>query len=148
MQELSTRISLRELVDRYAAEVDRRRPGHVAALFTEQGALLIHGPGDDEPRRAYTGRRAIEQALGGLNRFRVTSHLVAGQLLDPGYDEVTGETYCLASHVYDGDGGQRMYMMSIRYQDTFVREGERWLFAVRRERVDWAEDRPFEPRPV
>jgi hypothetical protein len=38
--------------------------------------------------------------------------------------------------------------MSIRYQDTFADTPDGWRFIVRRELVDWAEDRPFHPRDV
>jgi len=143
---VETRLALRELADRYASLVDRRDIDGVAGLFTEDGSLLIHGPGDTEPRRGYEGRSNIRQALGGLSRFRATSHLVGGQLLD--LDGRTGETYCLASHVYDTGDGPRIYVMSLRYQDAFAETPDGWRFAVRRELVDWAEDRPFQPREV
>ncbi|WP_214412807.1 nuclear transport factor 2 family protein [Sphaerisporangium fuscum] len=142
------RVLLRELVDRYASAVDRRLPERVVALFTEDGELLVHGPGDEEPRRSYRGRPAIARALTGLARFQATSHLVANQLLEVTGGEATGETYCTASHVYADGDGHRIYVMSIRYEDTFVRTGGHWLFTRRRERVDWAEDRPFSPRQV
>lgn len=148
MIDIRDRLVLRELADRYAQGVDRRRAGQVAELFTEDGELLIHGARDAEPRRRYAGRAAIEAALAGLHRFRATSHLVANQLLDGAGDRVEGETYCLASHVYDTDDGPRVYLMSVRYEDVFVRSGGEWRIAVRRERVDWAEDRAFSERDV
>jgi hypothetical protein len=150
LDDLRDRLELRELVDRYASGVDRRDFDLVAGLFTENGELLIHRPGDEEPARVYQGRAEIRRIMDGLHRFRATSHMVANQLLDVRGGRATGETYCVASHVYDekdGDG-QRIYVMSIRYEDTFARDADRWLFAARRERVDWAEDRVFTPARV
>ncbi|MEO5876929.1 MAG: nuclear transport factor 2 family protein [Streptosporangiaceae bacterium] len=142
MNELTVRIALRELVDRYAGAVDRKQRDEVAALFMPDGELLIHGRGEQEPRRAYRGRKAIVEALGGLDRYDITTHLVGNQLLDVVEgSRVTGETYCQASHLY----GDRIYVVSVRYEDVFVYDMDRWLFAVRRQRVDWAEDRPFHP---
>jgi SnoaL-like protein len=142
------RIALRELVDRYASAVDGRRLDEVAGLFAEDGTLFVHGPTDEvEARRVYAGRSEIRRALDGLGRFRSTHHLVGGHLVSLDGDRMTGETYCQASHVYDTDEGPRIYVLTIRYQDTYVHDG-RWRFAERRERVDWAEDRPFHPREV
>lgn len=146
MSDLQDRVALRELVDRYASGVDHRDSAAVAALFTEDGVLAIHLPGEDTPRRTHRGRTAIAATMDGLRRFRVTSHVVANQLLEVGDDDrATGETYCTAHHVYDTDDGPRMYVMWIRYEDTFVRVDGRWLVAERRLRTDITEDRAFAP---
>jgi hypothetical protein len=149
VNEQTVRIALRELVDRYASAVDRKQIAEVAALFTTEGELLIHAPGEADPRSAYRGRAEITRALGGLDRYPVTFHLVGNQLLDVGAgSQASGETYCQASHLYEADGEQRIHVLSIRYEDTFVYETDRWRFAVRRQRTDWAEDRPFHHREL
>jgi hypothetical protein len=149
VNEQTVRSALRELVDRYASAVDRKQLSEVAALFTTDGQLLIHARGEAEPRHAYRGRAEITSALGGLDRYPVTFHLVGNQLLDVEEgSHASGETYCQASHLYEADGEQRIYVQSVRYEDVFVYETDRWLFAVRRQRVDWAEDRPFHHREI
>jgi hypothetical protein len=149
VNEQTVRTALRELVDRYASAVDRKQLSEVAELFTTDGELLIHARGDGAPRHAYRGRAEITRALGGLDRYPVTFHQVGGQLLNVEEgSQASGETYCQASHLYEVDGEQRIYVMSIRYEDTFVYETDRWLFAVRRQRTDWAEDRPFHHREL
>ncbi|MFI6521311.1 nuclear transport factor 2 family protein [Spirillospora sp. NPDC050679] len=147
MDTLETRIALRELVDRYAAGADRRRAREMADMFVEGGELTIRSPGD-RPPAVYRGRETIRQAMDGLNVFRVTSHQVHNQLLDFRGDAVTGETYCTAHHVYDTPDGPRMFVMSIRYHDTFAWQGGRWSFAARDLHVDWTEDRPMSLDPA
>lgn len=56
--------------------------------------------------------------------------------------------YCLAHHLSVVDGGRTNMVMSIRYLDTFVRSGHRWLFEQRLLAVDWIEHRPVSLGPV
>ncbi|MGW4246645.1 nuclear transport factor 2 family protein [Nocardia sp. NPDC004722] len=141
MDHLETRLALRELTERYAAHADRRRDAAIAELFTEDGALVIEW--GDRPTTTVRGRAAIEAAMKPLDRYRVTQHVIANQLLDFSGVAVRGETYCTASHVYDTPAGPRVFIMQIRYADTFTRAGGQWLFEQRHLVVDWTEDRPL-----
>ncbi|MFE3188118.1 nuclear transport factor 2 family protein [Nocardia sp. NPDC059240] len=138
MDHVETRLALRELVERYAAHADRRRDAAIAELFTADGTLVIEW--GDRPTTTVRGRAAIEAAMKPLDRYRVTQHVIANQLLEFADDAVRGETYCTASHVYDTPAGPRVFVMRIRYADTFDHTGGNWLFAERRLFVDWTED--------
>jgi hypothetical protein len=127
-----------ELVLRYAQAADRRRPDVAAALFTPDGELLITDPGREHPDRHWTGRPAIARVLGGLARYRTTTHHVTNHLARVGDTGATAETYCLAHHLDDTG----VMVMSIRYADTFRRASDGWLFARRHLHVDWVEHRP------
>ena len=59
-------------------------------------------------------------------------------------DRATGESYCLAHHVYSADGERKLMIASLRYGDTFIKEGGTWLFGERRLYVDWTETRTVE----
>lgn len=59
-------------------------------------------------------------------------------------DRATGESYCLAHHVYSADGERKLMVASLRYHDTFVKEEGTWRFAGRRLYVDWTETRTVE----
>ncbi|UGT43345.1 nuclear transport factor 2 family protein [Nocardia yamanashiensis] len=142
MNDVPTRLALRELVERYAAYADRRRDTDLAGLFTEDGALVVEW-GPEKPRTDVRGRANIAAAMRPLDRYRATRHVVDNQLLTFDGDVVQGETYCTASHVYDTDDGSRVFVMQIRYQDIFVRDGGDWLFRERRLLLDWTEDRPL-----
>ena len=80
-----------------------------------------------------------------LSRYEVTTHFLGQQSVsfdpdDP--DRATGETYCLAHHLHVVGEARVNDVMSIRYQDEYVREAGRWRFATRTLFVDWTERRP------
>lgn len=142
MDQLETRLALRALAERYAACADRRRDAELADLFTEDGVLSVEW-GKGRAAEVAEGRAAIEATMRSLDRYRVTQHVIANQLLEFDGDRVQGETYCTASHVYDTEAGARVFVMRIRYADTFALDGTTWRFAYRRLQVDWTEDRPL-----
>jgi len=141
------RVALRQLVDAYATAVDHGDPAAVAALFAPDGRLVSH-PDDAAAPLVRTGRHAIASALTrGLARYLATTHLVGGQVVTVDGEAATGETTCVAHHVYaDADGRRRMLVMAVRYHDRYVRHGPAWLFAERRLHFDWREDRPMAQR--
>jgi len=53
----------------------------------------------------------------------------------------TGETYCLAHHVWSEAGVRRLMLASLRYLDTFAKIDGTWLFAERLLYVDWVDNR-------
>lgn len=148
LQWLSDRTALRDLVDAYARRVDRRDAQAVAALFTADGRLVsrLHGAADDAPivRR---GRDEIAGALvAGLERYISTTHVVGGQVVDIDGDGATGDTVCLAHHLYDAAGVRRMLVMAVRYTDRYARQAGGWAFAERQLRLDWREDGAVDDR--
>jgi hypothetical protein len=61
-------------------------------------------------------------------------------------DRATGESYCIAHHLYEVDGQRTLMKASIRYLDQFARQSDgSWLFAERKLMVDWTETRPSNP---
>jgi uncharacterized protein (TIGR02246 family) len=123
--------SLRDLVAAYARGLDRREFDAVAHLFTPDGRLTHRG-------RTTAGRAPLAQAFTALARYDVTTHFVGQQTVAIDGDRATGETYCLAHHL-DATGNR---VLSIRYQDVFVRDSDRWLIDSRELIVDWEEQRP------
>jgi hypothetical protein len=148
-QLVADRVALRELVDSYAQQVDRRQAASVAALFTAEGRLVsrLHQAAGEAPivRR---GRHEIAAALvAGLDRYIATTHVVGGQVVSIDGDTATGDAVCLAHHVYESHGSRRMLVMAVRYSDTFARQADGWGFAERQLQLDWREDRIMEDRP-
>ena len=147
-QMVADRMALRALVDAYAGHVDRRDAAAAAALFTDGGRLVsrLHDAAGDAPivRR---GRDEIAAALvAGLDRYVVTTHVVGGQTVTIEGDRATGDTICLAHHVYESAGSRRMLVMAVRYTDTYARRPGGWGFAERQLHLDWREDRAMEER--
>jgi hypothetical protein len=85
----------------------------------------------------------IEHGIRLIEQYEATQHCVHNQLVDVRGDAATGETYCVARHVYAKDGVKRKLDMGVRYQDQYRREAGIWRF-VRRELVlDWTQDLPL-----
>ena len=80
-----------------------------------------------------------------LNRYEATTHFNGQSTVTLHGDRATGESYCLAHHLYTEDGERRLMVASLRYLDTFVKTDGTWLFAERKLYVDWTETRPSHP---
>jgi uncharacterized protein (TIGR02246 family) len=129
--ELSAREQIRETVAAYAHHVDSGRFEEFAALFADDGVLEVHG---EEPHR---GRDAIRAFLGGVGAqlasataVPIIRHHVSNLTIEVSSPtQARGACYFLAvtEHGVDHWG---------RYRDTYVSDGERWLFAHRLERTD------------
>jgi ketosteroid isomerase-like protein len=146
--EVADRLAIRALVDAYAHGVDRRDPEGVAALFTDDGVLAIYegDPSETQPARVRRGRGEIATALERLSRYRVTTHFLGQHSVELAVGAATGETYCMAHHLSEVDGGVlRDRVLAIRYLDRFVRVDGVWRIAERVLVTDWADDRAVSP---
>lgn len=128
----------RELVEAYACAVDHRDAEALGALF-DPDAVLTTPSGELRGRTAIAGVPARH-----IQRYRVTHHLLGGQILGPGTcdTEATGTVECTAHHVYELNGIERVYVMHIRYHDRYRRDGDGWVFTDRRLELLWDEDHP------
>jgi uncharacterized protein (TIGR02246 family) len=133
---IEDRLALQELAARYARAVDRRDYAAFSALFTSDGVLC--GPG-----YSLTARGEIEQGIRLIEQYETTQHCVHNQLVDVRGDSATGETYCVARHVYTRDGVKRKLDMGVRYQDAYRRERGAWRIARRELVLDWTQDLPL-----
>ena len=133
---LEDRLALQDLAARYARAVDRRDYAAFAALFTASGVLCGPGYAMRAPGDIEKGIRLIEQ-------YESTQHCVHQQLVDVRGDTATGETYCVARHVYEKGGMKRKLDMGVRYQDDYRRENGEWRIARRELVLDWTQDLPL-----
>lgn len=143
------RIEIRDVVDRYAHHADRRQPAGQAAVFTEDGTVLLYegDPNATGPLQTVSGRAALESTFAGLiAQYDQTTYL-NGQstLVRTGPVTATGETYCLAYHLLH-DGEQRVLLtMAIRYLDSFAKVDGSWFIAERKLVFDWTDRKPSQP---
>ncbi len=143
--EMKDRLAIRELVDSYSHNADRRHPKEQAALFTEDATIEVYqgNPGKTKPVQVLHGRAELEKGfLEGLKPYDVTMHLNGQSTVRLEGDRATGETYCLAHHFWMENGRRVLMTMGIRYEDVFVRQGKGWLFFKRKLIMDWADNRP------
>jgi hypothetical protein len=144
--EVADRLAIRELVDAYADCADRRDAEGQKALFTEDTHFVVYMEGEgSEPTQALDGREALTPVFDDLNRYQATMHFNGQSTISLDGDRATGESYCIAHHLFTEAGERKLMIAWLRYGDTFVKLDRAWLFAERNLYVEWAETRPSRP---
>ena len=105
MTELGDRLAIRTLIDAYAHCADRRDTDGQKALFTEDTQFLVYMDGEGtRPSQQLNGREALTPVFAGLNRYEATTHFNGQSTIALDGDRATGESYCLAHHLFtEGD---------------------------------------------
>jgi len=134
-------IQIRSLVARYARACDRHSGADVSKLFVENGRLLKFEESSGKIIAEASGGVAIESSVNSLNSYTVTTHFIGQHDAAVEGDRASGETYCLAHHIYESDGVALDRVLSIRYLDEYLRVRGDWLFVERRLVIDWIEYR-------
>jgi ketosteroid isomerase-like protein len=144
--EAADRLAIRELIDAYAHCADRRDAEGQKALFTEDTHFVVYMEGEGtEPTQELNGREALTPVFDDLNGYEATTHFNGQSTVGLNGDRATGESYCLAHHLFTEDGERRLMVASLRYLDTFVKTDGVWLFAERKLYVDWTETHSSHP---
>src|ERR1700750_3454745 len=103
--EQADRLAIRHLVDAYAHGADRRDAEGQKALFTEDTHFVVYMEGaGSEPTQELNGREALTPVFEDLNRYEATMHFNGQSTVDLDGDEATGESYCIAHHLYTEAG--------------------------------------------
>jgi ketosteroid isomerase-like protein len=135
--------TIRELIDAYAHCADRRDADGQKSLFTDDTHFVVYMDGEgSDPTQELDGREALTPVLADLNRYQATTHFNGQSTVALEGDRATGESYCLAHHLFTEGGERKLMVASLRYLDTFHKSDGAWLFAERRLYVDWTETRP------
>jgi ketosteroid isomerase-like protein len=146
-REHADRLAIRALVDAYAHCADRRDAEGQKSLFTEDTHFVVYMDGEGtEPTQELDGREALTPVFADLNRYQATTHFNGQSMVALEGDSASGESYCIAHHLYTEDGERKLFVASLRYLDTFVKRDGTWLFAERKLYVDWTETRPSQPQ--
>jgi hypothetical protein len=147
--EATDRLAIRELVDAYAFCADTRDAEGQKALFTDDTRFVVYMAGEgSDATDDLRGRESLTPVFDNLNTYEVTMHFNGQSTVALDGDRATGETYCLAHHVYSDGAERKLMIAAIRYQDTFVKTDGTWRFAERRLYVRWAETRTLEAAGV
>ena len=141
--EQADRLAIRELVDAYAQCADTRDAEGQKSLFTEDTHFVVYMDGKGSaPTQELNGRESLTPVFDDLNRYEATMHFNGQSTISLDGDRATGESYCIAHHLFT-EGGERKLMVAwLRYGDTFVKNDGAWLFAERNLYVAWTETRP------
>jgi ketosteroid isomerase-like protein len=140
--EAADRLAIRELIDAYAHCADRRDAEAQMSLFTADTHFVVYMEGEGtEPKQELGGREALAPVFDDLNRYEATTHFNGQSTVALNGGRATGESYCLAHHLFTEDGERKLMVAALRYLDTFVKGDGTWLFAERKLYVDWTETR-------
>jgi hypothetical protein len=142
LQQLEDRIAIRELIDAYTYCADTRDiRGHMA-LFTKDTNFEVYmDEKSPTPTQVVTGRENLFPVFDDLNKYLSTMHFNGQSTITLDGLRATGITYCRAYHLTVPDGVQKLMIAGIRYYDTMVRQEGAWLFAERKLKVCWIENR-------
>ncbi|MDA0164370.1 nuclear transport factor 2 family protein [Solirubrobacter ginsenosidimutans] len=144
--EQADRLAIRELIDAYAHCADRRDAEGQKSLFTDDTHFVVYMEGErSTPTQALDGREALTPVFAALNTYETTMHFNGQSTVELAGDRATGETYCIAHHLFTTDGKRQLMVAFLRYHDTFVKRDGTWLFAARELYVDWTETRASQP---
>jgi hypothetical protein len=144
--EQADRLAIRRLVDAYAHCADRRLAEEQKSLFTEDARFVVYMGGQgSEPTQVIDEREGLTADYEDLNRYHATQHFNGQSTVELDSDRATGESYCIAHHLFTEDGERKLMIAHLRYGDTFVQQDGVWLFAERNLYVDWIETRSSHP---
>ena len=144
--ESADRLAIRALVDAYARCADRRDAEGQKSLFTQDTQFVVYMDGEgSEPTQELRGREALTPVFENLNTYQATTHFNGQSTVALDGDRATGESYCLAHHLFTDGGDRKLMVASLRYHDTFVKLDGSWRFAERKLFVDWTETRSSHP---
>lgn len=142
LQQLEDRIAIRELIDAYTYCADTRDAQGQMALFTTDTNFEVYM--DDKsatPTQIVTGRKNLFPVFDNLNTYIATMHFNGQSTIKVDGDRATGITYCRAYHLTVPDGVQKLMIAGIRYYDIMVKQDGVWLFAERKLKVCWVENK-------
>jgi SnoaL-like domain len=144
--ELVDRLAIRELVDAYAHCADRRDAHGQKSLFTDDTHFVVYMGGQgSEPSQVIDGREGLTPVFDDLNRYEATMHFNGQSTIALEGDRATGESYCIAHHLFTDQGQRKLMVAWLRYGDTFVKVDGVWRFAERNLYVDWTETKSSHP---
>jgi SnoaL-like protein len=144
--EQADRLAIRELVDAYAHCADRRLTEEQKSLFADDSRFVVYMDGQgSEATQVIDGRDGLTPVFADLNRYERTQHFNGQSTIELNGDRATGESYCIAHHLYTEDGERKLMLAHLRYADTFTKRDGAWRFAERNLYVDWIETTPSHP---
>lgn len=125
------RQALKDLVDTFSNLADEKRVAEQMPLFTEDAQVTTYIGG--ELFADMHGRAEIEKVFTDfLAQFHTVYHL-NGQHTVTFRSETEAEAinYCAVKLVGEQDGKKVLQDHSVRYQDTYVKQGGKWLISQR-----------------
>ena len=122
---------------RYAQIADNRN-------FAAMRDIISENFSQQGPNWQCEGADAFIEQLQILEQnFSATMHIVNNQVGQWVNDCYEGETYCIASHIYNRDGIDRKLDMAIRYQERIENIRGSYRYTRRDVKIVWTGDQPL-----
>lgn len=137
--------ALRDLVHRYAANVDDREFDAVTELFTETAELVVPDPPAVlRPAHSHRGLDAIADAVAAVAAVSRTEHAIIGEVYDEAHrpGTATGRIACVAHHWTQRADEVLDVAWHLRYDDEYERTGAGWRISRRALTIHAIETRP------
>jgi len=142
LQQLEDQFAIRELIEQYAFCADTRDAQEQTALFTtDTNFEVFMDEKIPEPTQVIKGRKDLFPIFDNLNAYLSTMHFNGQSTIKIDGDRATGLTYCRAYHLNKKEEVQQLMIAGIRYYDRMVKQDGKWLFAERKLKVCWVENR-------
>jgi hypothetical protein len=161
-QELRDELALRALSTSYAAAADLRDGDRFAALFVEDGELVVPDyPVDFGPVLTRSGQARLRQIPDFLRQYPITFHQVTNHEFAIDGDTARGNVQCVAHHLTaidpavppvptvgaEAEEGPTKpegsdFIWYIRYRDDYQRVDGDWKFKRRSIHLQFVEERP------
>ena len=130
-------VSIQRLMYRYARCADTRDYAGFARVFCKDAVFDFMG-------NEVTPYGAIEQMMHALDKYTATLHQVQNVFYEVDGNSAEGETYCVASHLFDDEDGTSKIDMGIVYRDRLRRGAEGWRIARRVFDLLWTQTTPVD----
>jgi ketosteroid isomerase-like protein len=139
---LQAKEDLRQLVDAYASLGDEKKISEVMALFTPDAVYSVYMGGIQVART--TGTEALEKEFSGHAAAVKTYFTLNGQhTVNVTGDTATGVSFTQIKMVRASEGPDVLTDYSVRYDDQYVRQGDKWLLKERTAHFIIVEARPL-----
>lgn len=137
--ELEDKQALRELVDTFSNLSDEKKVNEQMELFTDDAEVVtING---DQTFRL-KGKKEIGEAFKNyLALFHTVYHINGQHTAKITGDTATGIYYCQVVLIGDQNGKNIGNFNGVRYQDEYVKIGQKWLIKKRTSHFMYAETR-------
>ena len=126
-----------ELALRYAKYVDDKE-------FDMMDTIMVPDVKMGSPGFNSEDLDGFKEQLKFLDQFSGTMHMIGNQLGAWEGENYSGETYCIASHIYEKEGVPHKMEMGIRYKDKITLHEGTYKYSSRYLDVVWQQDLPLE----
>ncbi len=139
-----TKDAIRNIIDLYANYADTKQTDKQVALFADDYRIEIYYDSTSEtPTQTVEGKDNLKQLfIDSLSPFPKTMHFNGQSLITiENETEATGIVYCRAYHYSKEGDTEKLMIAPIRYEDKYKLVDDNWVFAERKLKVQWVENR-------